>query len=110
MSPGTPPRVQLGPADLKDGELRPYEAGGRFILVTRLGSRHFAIDDRCNHAGCFLSSGWLEGRDVVCPCHEHRFDIETGRNATIPRLCGDQQAFPLTIENGRIVVTILDPE
>jgi 3-phenylpropionate/trans-cinnamate dioxygenase ferredoxin subunit len=98
--------VKLGPADLKDGELRGYEVGRRFVLVTRLGSELFAIDDQCNHAGCLLSSGWLDGRAVVCPCHEHSFDATNGKNVTEPRLCEDQQPFPLRVVDGEIVVAL----
>jgi len=99
-------RVNLGPADLADGELRSFEVGKNWVLVSRLGADYFAIDDQCNHAGCLLSGGWTEGRAIVCPCHEYSFDLTTGLNVTTPRLCEDQTAFPLTIENGEIVVVL----
>lgn len=101
--------VTLGPADLDDGELRPYATSdGRHVLVARLGAAFHAIDDMCNHAGCLLSGGWLSGRSVVCPCHEYEFDLPSGKNVTFPRLCDDQPSFPLRVEDGRIVVTLPD--
>lgn len=107
MPPSLPVEsIPLGPADLKDGELRSFEVGRRFVLVTRLGSQLFAIDDQCNHAGCLLSSGWLDGRSVVCPCHEHSFDAASGKNVTEPRLCEDQESFPLKVVDGQLVVAI----
>jgi 3-phenylpropionate/trans-cinnamate dioxygenase ferredoxin subunit len=101
-----PHRVALGPADLKEGEYRSYELGKRWILVSRWGGALFAIDDQCNHAGCLLSGGWAEGLTIVCPCHEQSFDLTTGRNVTDPRLYEDQPVFPLSIENGQIVVEL----
>ena len=99
-------RVKLGPADLKDGESRPYEVGKQYVLVTRLGPDFFAIDDQCNHAGCLLSGGWRDERAIVCPCHEHAFDVTNGQCVTTPRLYEDQPAFPLSIDNGQIIVEL----
>ncbi len=64
------------------------------------------MDDWCNHAGCLLSGGWIDGkRDcVVCPCHEYAFRLDDGKNITIPRLCGDQEAFSLKVEEGAVFV------
>lgn len=98
--------VTLGPADLTEGELRGYEVNDRYVLVARLGEEHFAIDDLCNHAGCLLSGGFLEKRAVVCPCHEYKFDLTTGKNVTFPRLADDQKKFPLKVLDGRLVVTL----
>lgn len=76
------------------------------MLVSRWEGAFFAIDDQCNHAGCLLSGGWKEGRAIVCPCHEHSFDLSTGKNVTVPPLYEDQPVFPLTVENGQIVVEL----
>ena len=43
---------------------------------------------------------------VVCPCHEYCFELGTGRNVTIPRLCSDQHAFPVRVENGRVLLEL----
>lgn len=99
--------VRLGQAQaIGEGELNSFPVGDRFVLVTRIDGTLHAIDDVCNHAGCLLSGGWLEGREVVCPCHEYRFDVTTGRNVTFPRLCGDQPVLPLRIEDGEVVVDL----
>jgi len=45
---------------------------------------------------------------VVCPCHEYSFELGTGRNVTIPRLCGDQRAYPVRIEDGRVWLQLED--
>lgn len=99
--------VRLGAADaVAEGEARGFEIDRRYVLVARVEGALHALDDVCNHAGCLLSGGWLEGREVVCPCHEYRFDVTTGENVTFPRLCGDQALYPLRIEGGEIVVEL----
>ncbi len=100
--------IDVGPADLQEGELRGLEIGERLVLLTRLAGRVTAMDDSCNHAGCLLSGGWIEaGRSaVVCPCHEYAFELGTGRNITFPRLCGDQVAFEVRVENGRVMILL----
>lgn len=100
----SPSRTTLGPADLKEGELRGYTVGRRNVLVACVGGRLKALDDWCNHAGCLLSGGHLEQNLVVCPCHEIGFDLDSGRNATSPGVADDQPAFHIEIEDGDIVL------
>ena len=107
MSEGRPPRIRLGKADLGEGELRGYEAGpALFVLVCRLEGRCRAIDDWCGHSGCLLSGGRREGRAVICPCHEIRFDLENGQNLTDPALCGDQRRFTVEEEGGSLFLVL----
>jgi len=103
--------TDVGPADLIEGELRGLEVGERLVLLARHNGRITAMDDSCNRAGCLLSGGWLNQKKgaVVCPCHEYAFELGTGRNVTFPRLCGDQGAFEVRIEGGRVMIR-LPPE
>lgn len=99
--------VRLGQAkDIVEGELSAFKVGERYVLVARVDGALHALDDVCVHAGCLLSGGWLEGQVVVCPCHEYRFDVTTGDNVTVPRLCGNQPALPLRIDDGVVVVEL----
>ncbi|HUJ25553.1 MAG TPA: Rieske (2Fe-2S) protein [Myxococcales bacterium] len=102
------PWVDVGPADLTEGELRGLEVGERLVLLARVGGKVAALDDSCVHAGCLLSGGYVDGRKraVVCPCHEYSFELATGRNVTFPRLCGDQPAFEVRVENGRVMIKL----
>src|SRR2546422_529112 len=74
--------IDVGPADLIEGELRGLEVGERLVLLARYQGRITAMDDSCNHAGCLLSGGWMHEKKgaVVCPCHEYAFELGTGRN------------------------------
>lgn len=54
------------------------EIDGKQILVVKLGNNFFAIEDRCTHRGCKLSTSKLEGETVRCHCHGSVFNIRTG--------------------------------
>jgi 3-phenylpropionate/trans-cinnamate dioxygenase ferredoxin subunit len=100
--------IDVGPADLTEGELRGLEVGERLVLLACLAGRVTAMEDSCNHAGCLLSGGWIHPRKsaVVCPCHEYAFELGTGRNVTFPRLCDDQRAFEVRVVNGRVMIQV----
>jgi 3-phenylpropionate/trans-cinnamate dioxygenase ferredoxin component len=102
------PWVDVGPANLSEGELRGLEVGERLVLLALQGGKISALDDSCVHAGCLLSGGWIEAKKaaVVCPCHEYSFELATGRNVTFPRLCDDQPAFEVRVENGRVMIRL----
>ncbi len=101
-------RIVLGDADVKEGELRPFEHGKLNICVARVRGRLKALDDWCNHAGCLLSGGRLEGNMVVCPCHEVGFDMDTGENLTSPGVCDNQPAFEVSEEQGKVVLHVTE--
>jgi len=102
-------RTIVGPATLSDGDFKGYPVGKRNVLVARVGGSLKAMDDWCNHAGCLLSGGRLEGNSIVCPCHEVGFDLDTGKNLTSPGVCDDQPVYAATEEDGQIVVLGFDP-
>jgi 3-phenylpropionate/trans-cinnamate dioxygenase ferredoxin subunit len=100
-------RIRLGRADLPPGAMRGHQLGPeRFVLVANVGGAYHAIDDWCNHAGCLLSNGNLDGTRVECPCHGMTFDVRTGAAASWPRLCEDQRSIALAIEDGEIWVEV----
>lgn len=105
-----PRRVPLAATDLPaEGQARGVEiAPGRRLLVARVGGRLHALDDVCNHAGCLLSRGRIEGGTVVCPCHYMTFDLRDGRLLVTPRLADDQRSYPVVEEGGAVVVVLGD--
>lgn len=107
--------VQLGVADLEEGEMRGLEPeGGRLVCLAKVDGTYRAIDDWCNHAGCLISAGWIERKDgrpmAVCPCHEIGFDLETGENLVAPDIAGDQEAFIVIEREGMLYAEIGAPK
>ena len=99
-------RINLGPANLRDNEMRGFQIGKRNVVVARIAGQYRALDDWCNHAGCLLSGGRLEQRLVICPCHEVGFDLDTGANATSPGVCDDQPTAQVNVEAGRLMLEV----
>jgi nitrite reductase/ring-hydroxylating ferredoxin subunit len=67
-----------GTDELSDGGRRLLRREGREIALFRVAGRHYALDDRCPHAGASLCGGQLEGGSVRCRAHGLRFDLATG--------------------------------
>src|SRR5437762_3339541 len=84
--------IDVGPADLTEGELRGLEVGERLVLVVRHQGRITAMDDSCNHAGCLLSGGWLHPRKgaVVCPCSDTRTAVTDDGGRILKSRLADQ--------------------
>jgi nitrite reductase (NADH) small subunit len=72
--------VTLGPVDdIPVGEGRAYAVDGRQIAVFRLrdGSLR-ALDAVCPHRGGPLADGLADDLVVICPLHNHTYDLTTG--------------------------------
>lgn len=61
-----------------EGTLTAVDVDGTKVAVTQVQGALYAFQDECTHMQCSLSSGEIEGRTVVCPCHFGRFDVTTG--------------------------------
>src|SRR5207244_6950630 len=80
--------IDVGPADLIEGELRGLEVGERLVLLTRYQGRITAMDDSCNHARCLLSGGWMHEKKgaVACTCHDYPLAPGPAPSVTYPHL------------------------
>ena len=65
--------------ELKSGMMKSVMAGGREILLARVGDTYYATAGRCTHMGGELSRGRLEGTVVTCPRHGSQFDVSSGK-------------------------------
>jgi len=66
-------------SELEDGTIKKVSAQGHEILLTRIGGKYYAVDNRCPHVGGNLSPGKLEGIIVTCPRQGSQFDLSDGR-------------------------------
>ncbi|MCC6409127.1 MAG: Rieske (2Fe-2S) protein [Planctomycetes bacterium] len=54
-------------------------AGGKQVVLCRVGGKLYAVDRLCPHEGGRLIEGPLaEKQYVVCPLHNYRFDPKSG--------------------------------
>lgn len=77
------PHLILGQlSDFPDGSLVPVVAGGRALVVSRLGDHVYVAVNRCPHRGLPLTGATRtidDPRGVLrCPWHGSRFDVRTG--------------------------------
>lgn len=97
---------RLGPVDdLPLGEGRAYVAGGDMVAVFRLrdgGLR--AVSAVCPHAGGPLADGLIDTEVVVCPLHQHSYELATGCSRSgQPSL----RVYPVRVEaDGELVVGV----
>lgn len=76
------PWVRLLPTDgLASGAVKYVETGGLELAVFRLADpdRYVVTANSCPHAGGNLAAGQVEGREVTCPWHCWKFDLDSGR-------------------------------
>ena len=96
----------LGPlAEIPVGEGRAYPVGDEQVAVFRLRDGTLrAVSAVCTHAGGPIADGQADSRVVVCPLHQHTFDLATGHCLTgRPPL----RVYPVTVDDdGYVVVTV----
>jgi len=96
--------VDLGPADLADGEIREARAGELAFGVARISNRYVAFELWCTHEECPLTDGWLEGDAIRCACHGALFSLDSGVPLEGPAVA-PIRVFPTRLTaGGRIVI------
>ena len=93
---------------LADGQMKGYALGYEMVCLVRLDGRYYALEDFCAHAGGVLSSGVLDGEEMVCPLHGARFDVRTGKQSVGPSLA-DQPTYPVRIDGDDVLIGPLRP-
>jgi len=61
-----------------DMKLRDVTVSRREVLLTKVGVKYYAANNRCPHMGGKLSRDELEGTIVTRPLHGSQFDLKSG--------------------------------
>ncbi len=64
----------------REGKIVYTQVESRKIYICRWEGVLYAGDDQCPHAGGILSKGYCENKQIVCPLHRWKFDLESGKN------------------------------
>ena len=99
-------RVDLGPADLVDGELREATGEGLSLVLARAGDRYVVFETWCSHEECPLSDGWLEGEAIRCACHGALFSLTDGAALEGPAIDPIAIVAASVAADGRVVADI----
>ncbi|MGA9319214.1 MAG: Rieske 2Fe-2S domain-containing protein [Nitrososphaeraceae archaeon] len=89
--------LEVGKVDeLPVGKMKYVEVQGKEIVISNIGGKYYAMDDRCGHMNARLSMGTVSNDGIVtCPFHGARFDVTTGKKVKEPVLTASQQMEPL---------------
>ncbi len=92
------------PVDLPEvGGVRPFEAGGRKLLLCNADGVACVIENRCPHAAVPLSRGVLRGSVLECPFHGGKLDVRDG-SPVAPPIRRKARTVPVRIHEERIEV------
>jgi nitrite reductase/ring-hydroxylating ferredoxin subunit len=94
----------IGEKELEEGKMVVVRAEGKAVLFIKQDGKIYVVDDRCPHMGCKFSGGSLDGEVVICPCHEWRFNLESGEYEKDPDYM--LTAYPFKIVDGKIWVKL----
>ena len=103
-------QYELGPlSQIPLGEGRNFEIAGRRVAVFRVrDGRVFATQADCPHRGGPLADGLLGRETIVCPLHEQRFNLATGK--TDNGTC-DLTTYEVTVSgSGQVTLSLAPPK
>ncbi len=96
-----------GPGELKEGEVRPVQAGDRSIALTCFEGKIGALDNACPHQGGPLGEASIEDRWLRCPWHGWDFHPLTGGS---PDGHDDGvQTYPVELREDGVYVQVARP-
>lgn len=70
--------VALG--EVREGQLHAVSAEGQSLLLTRVGGKVCAVENRCPHFNLPMTRGKVVDGVIQCPWHGSRFDACSGEN------------------------------
>lgn len=96
---------EVGPASLGNSQRQYIQISGRMIIIFNIAGYYYAIGDVCSHDGWSLEEGEVYGHTIVCPRHDGKFDLRSGKvlegppEKKIP-------SYPVRVEKGILFVGI----
>lgn len=103
-SAGGAPSVPIADASaLREAGTLRVDLDGTVMTVARVGGKICAFQEFCTHRYGPLSEGKLADGDVICPWHNSRFDVRTGKVTSGPAKV-DLRTFRAEEREGRIWV------
>ncbi|WP_050418197.1 nitrite reductase small subunit NirD [Azoarcus sp. CIB] len=79
-------------------------ASGDIAIFRNAEDEVFAVHDKCPHKQGPLSQGIVHGRQVTCPLHGWKIQLESGE-AVAPDV-GCTKSFAVKVEGGRVLLKV----
>lgn len=101
-------RVRIAPLDaVPEGGNKAFDVEGKSVLVCRISSGLFAVENVCSHAASCLEGGKMKGPFIFCPLHGVRFDLRTGApSGTLTRK--PIAVYPLALDEDHLFADLPD--
>lgn len=90
-------------AQIRSGRTRLCRVGEQVLCLYNVGGTIYATDDLCTHGQASLADGFIEGGEIVCPLHDGRFCIRTGKATGAPCTV-DVRTWSVKVEDGAILL------
>ncbi|HEV8386331.1 MAG TPA: Rieske 2Fe-2S domain-containing protein [Nitrososphaera sp.] len=84
--------------DLKEGDLKRVELGGRPIVLAMVMGKIYAMDATCTHQGGPLDEGILEEYNLTCPWHNAVFDVRNGNVSEKTSWATNVNSYPVQVD------------
>ncbi|MBI4894230.1 MAG: non-heme iron oxygenase ferredoxin subunit [Candidatus Aenigmarchaeota archaeon] len=66
-------------SDVPEGKMKMVTVSGEDVCLINSGGKFYAVEELCTHEDGPMHEGHLEDGKVVCPWHQARFDVKTGK-------------------------------
>lgn len=92
-------------SSLSEGRVNLVQAGGKEVILVRLGHEIHAFDNTCTGCGMPLNEARLSGHALVCTWQNCAYDARTGR-----RVDGGEgpplRVYPVSVQGERVLLAI----
>lgn len=92
-------------AEIKEGELLTRNTPLGRVALTKINGKICAFENTCTHDGGSLDGGRMEGKEIICPRHGARFDMETGEATRMPAT-ESIEVYPVEVKDGQVMVNL----
>ncbi|MFI5036632.1 MAG: Rieske (2Fe-2S) protein [Acidimicrobiales bacterium] len=93
--------------DFVEGAATAVAAGGRTLVVVRIGDDVYVLDDRCSHEEFRLSEGEVDvdTREIECAHHGAMFRLADGEPTSLPAT-RPVAHYETRVVDGRVLVEV----
>ncbi len=94
-------------SEIREGEAKGVEVEGLPLLIVKYNGKVFVFEDRCSHQDMPISENYeIEGMKLICMWHGAEFELETGKNISLPAPAPLKKFETVIDEKGDIYVKI----
>lgn len=94
-------------SDVPNGKMKMVTVSGEDVCLINSGGAFHAVEELCTHEDGPMHEGHLEDGKVVCPWHQARFDVKTGKadpeTDWAPR---GLKVFKVKVEDGDVLIDV----